>query len=192
MLRIATHKLRRGLHWPARPAKPHLEAKDLSFVCSWPFLAASGTRRVQAPLTDPVTLVLLRLRELLLRLGSKTHRCLARQVTTFTGGKLTVFTEPLLVVFAEEHGRGKFVVGETLSLARARAVEPLLLQLPPLHDLGALALSTSARSCLAHATVGGPRQGSLAVTADVGALFARFSHQLFAEAAAHCKQTICS
>ena len=166
MLRISTHKLRRGLHWPARPAKPHLEAKDLSFVCSWPFLAASGTRRVQAPLTDPVTLVLLRLCELLLRLGSKRHRCLARQVTPFTGGKLTVFAKPLLVVFAEEHDRGKFVVGEPLSLARAHALEGLAVQLLLLHDLGALALSTSARSCLAHATVGAPRQGALAVAAD--------------------------
>ena len=80
-------------------AEPHLEVKLFSFRCSSAFTSTSSTRRIQTPFADPMTLILLSLRHLLLCLWSERHRSFARQVTPLTLGKLTFLTNPFGEVF---------------------------------------------------------------------------------------------
>ena len=112
---------------PTLLTKPQLELNLLSFGGPCSFKAAPGTRRVQAPFADPVALVLLSLRQLLLRILSERHWFVARQLTLLTFGELTFFADPPFPSLVQEHLDCKFVVGELLSSARTRAVEPLLL-----------------------------------------------------------------
>ena len=86
---------------PTLLAKPQLELHAFSFGCSCSLQSATATWRIQAPVADPLALVVLCFLHGLSSCWSKLHRFVAGQVTQLAFWELACLAEPFLHFFGQ-------------------------------------------------------------------------------------------